>query len=82
MTCASLHVETETVSAGPSLSSQGLDDVLCYAWRGDNYGPAEPPEVREDFRLFGAHFPNATILASTLGDYFGALADAMISDLS
>lgn len=53
---------------------EGLDDVLCYAWRGDNYGPARAPEVREDFRLFRTYFPNATIMASTLGDYFGTPA--------
>jgi hypothetical protein len=51
----------------------GLEEVLCYAWRGDNYGPAGVAEVREDFRLFGKLFPNADVVASTLGDYFGLI---------
>ena len=48
----------------------GLDEVLCYAWRGDNYGPAGPSEVREDFAMFGRLFPNASVTASTLGAFF------------
>lgn len=51
----------------------GLDEVLCYAWRGDNYGPAPATEVKEDFKLFGALFPNATVRASTLGAFFGLI---------
>ena len=48
----------------------GLDEVMCYAWRGDNYGPAGAAEVRDDFWKFGRLFPNAVVQASTLGDFF------------
>ena len=44
--------------------------LLTVAPQGDNYGPADAAEVRDDFRLFGAVFPNASIIASTLGDFF------------
>ena len=43
---------------------------MIVAPQGDNYGPADAAEVRDDFRLFGAVFPNASIIASTLGDFF------------
>ena len=43
---------------------------LIVAPQGDNYGPADAAEVRDDFRLFGAVFPNASIIASTLSDFF------------
>ena len=35
------------------LGVAGLDDVLCYAWRGDNYGPATLAEVELNYQKFG-----------------------------
>ena len=29
----------------------GLDEVLCYAWRGDNYGPGDANETSVDFQV-------------------------------
>ena len=38
----------------------GLDEVLCYAWRGDNYGPAGPAEVRQVRQLRHRFGPSLT----------------------
>jgi hypothetical protein len=51
-----------------------LDDVLCYAWRGDNYGPAGVAETRQTFDIFGRAFPNATISAGSLDTFFDLLS--------
>ena len=51
----------------------GLDQVLCYGWKGDNYGPANVRETEHNFELFGSTFPNADIVASTLSDYWKIL---------
>jgi hypothetical protein len=51
----------------------GLDEVLCYAWRGDNYGPAQIDEVHTDYRIFGSLFPNAVVEASALDQFFGKI---------
>ena len=37
------------------------------------YRPAGASEVREDFRRFGSMFPNATVVASTLTDFFSLI---------
>ena len=51
-----------------------LDEVMCYAWRGDNYGPPTTlNETSVDFELFQQKFPNAKVVASTLTDYFKLL---------
>ena len=50
---------------------EGFDEVLCYAWQGDNYGPAGVKETIATFDVFRAHFPNATrIIASTPDAWF------------
>jgi hypothetical protein len=65
------------------IGTPDLDEVLCYAWRGDNYGP--PTSLNEtsvDFELFQKQFPNAEIIASTLTNYFELLnADAVKENL-
>ena len=38
------------------VGAAGLDEVLCYAWRGDNYGPANASEVEVDFTKFERAF--------------------------
>eukprot|EP01045_Picozoa_sp_COSAG04_P039449 COSAG04_NODE_11068_length_733_cov_0.949527_1_plen_93_part_00 len=53
-----------------SARTLALTLTVIVAPQGDNYGPADAAEVRDDFRLFGAVFPNASIIASTLGDFF------------
>ncbi len=50
-----------------------LEDVLCYAWRGDNYGPNGTEEVLLDYKKFAEAFPHAEIRASTLDTYFALL---------
>jgi hypothetical protein len=44
----------------------GMPEVMCYAFRGDNYGPASANETEENWRVFGKAFPHATLKASTL----------------
>ena len=51
----------------------GLSDVMCYGWRGDNYGPAGDNETQVDFKLWGAAFPNAHVLASSPDTFFDKL---------
>ena len=58
----------------------GLDDVLCYAWRGDNYGPNGTDQVLLDYEKFGKAFPNARIQRSTL-DAFWDLLEPLKSTL-
>ena len=54
----------------------GLDEVLCYAWKGDNYGPANAGQVEENFQKFYEAFPQATeVVASTLGEFWAILSD-------
>lgn len=48
----------------------GLEEVLCYAWRGDNYGPAGVAETKQTFAEFQKAFPAATVTASSLTAYF------------
>ena len=56
------------------IGSPYLDEVMCYAWRGDNYGPPTTlNETTVDFKLFQQKFPNAKVVASTLTDYFKLL---------
>ena len=50
-----------------------LGDVMCYAFRGDNYGPADAAETELNFDIFGSAFPNARVEASTLDAFFAAL---------
>ena len=58
-----------------------LDEVLCYAWRGDNYGPPiNLNETSVDFELFQAKFPNAEIVSSTLTNYFELLNDDVVKE--
>eukprot|EP00041_Stephanoeca_diplocostata_P032029 m.1014457 g.1014457 ORF g.1014457 m.1014457 type:complete len:862 (+) comp24072_c0_seq8:282-2867(+) len=58
----------------------GLDDIMCYAFRGDNYGPASVRETEDNFVVFGAAFPNATIHASTLDKFFSLLNEPTVRD--
>ena len=53
---------------------RGLDHAMCYAWRGDNYGPAGVNETEQTFSVFGAAFPHAQIVASTLDAFYAELA--------
>lgn len=56
----------------------GLPEVMCYAFRGDNYGPASANETEQNWRMFGKAFPNATVKASTLDSFFKLLATPSI----
>ena len=51
----------------------GLDEVMCYSWRGDNYGPAGVNETEHNFRLFQAAFPQARVVGSKLDTFFAKL---------
>ena len=54
---------------------RGLDEVLCYAWKGDNYGPAGVNETDATFEVFARAFPNAsTVKASTPDAWFALVA--------
>ena len=52
---------------------EGFDEVLCYAWKGDNYGPAGVNETIATFKVFRARYPNATIIASTPDAWFNRI---------
>jgi hypothetical protein len=54
---------------------QDLDEVLCYTWKGDNYGGANVTETEDNFAVFHQHFPNAQVLASTMETYWTVLLD-------
>ena len=54
----------------------GFDEVLCYAWKGDNYGPANLTQVEANFETFYRTFPNAKeVAASTLSEYWLLLSE-------
>lgn len=50
-----------------------LDHIMCYAFRGDNYGPAGVNETEDNFKVFGKTFPNAAIEASSLDAFYKLL---------
>jgi hypothetical protein len=55
---------------------QGLDEVLCYTWKGDNYGGANVTQTEHNFDIFYHTFPNAEeVVASSLGQFWALLED-------
>ena len=57
-----------------------MNEILCYAWRGDNYGPGGLNETLLDWTLFGQAFPNAEIKSSTFNEYFLLLNEDSIKN--
>lgn len=57
-----------------------LPDVMCYAFRGDNYGPAGVNETEENWKVFGKAFPNAVVKASTFDAFFDLLNQPAVRD--
>ncbi|XP_077986944.1 uncharacterized protein LOC144441258 [Glandiceps talaboti] len=52
----------------------GLDHVLCFAFRSDNRGPPEDAvEVSRYYTILDAEYPGATIRGSTFEDYISHL---------
>jgi hypothetical protein len=49
----------------------GIDEALCYGWRGDNAGGPTVDEVKKDWAILTAAFPSATVVASTFDAYYG-----------
>ncbi|XP_074654349.1 uncharacterized protein LOC141908277 [Tubulanus polymorphus] len=53
----------------------GFPEALCFAFRTDNSGPpGSVAEILGYHEILRAEFPNAKIVASTMGDFFAALA--------
>jgi len=50
-----------------------METVLCFAWKRDNAGPAEPSEVHHVFDFLSSEFPGAHIEASTFDAYLEEL---------
>ena len=51
-----------------------LTQALCFEFEGDNAGPPNLFQVREDWRKIHREFPNAKIVASTYDSWFAQLA--------
>ena len=62
--------------AGDCVVTPGWETALCFAWRGDNAGPAEPEEVKADFATLRSEFPGADVFASTFDAFVAELAVA------
>lgn len=51
---------------GEALEIEGLKDVLLFAHTGDNCGPPDAEEIRQQFREIQQRYPGAEIRASTM----------------
>ncbi|BDA48441.1 hypothetical protein COCOBI_12-1200 [Coccomyxa sp. Obi] len=62
---------------GECVTVEGLDDILCMAWKGDNAGPHDVNEVLNVFNITETNFPDAYVHVSTLDAFFESLHAAM-----
>ncbi|MFC3801936.1 DUF5054 domain-containing protein [Cohnella sp. GCM10012308] len=51
---------------GEAVEVEGLGDALLFAHTGDNCGPPDAEEIRQQFKDIGHRYPGAQVLASTM----------------
>merc|ERR1712232_912045 len=60
------------------LATEGLDEVLCYAWHGTNTEVPTIPHIAQDFAALKTTFPNAVVVPSTFDEFYTKLNDPAI----